>query len=90
MGVIEATKLFLSNKTEGLIFTKIVSVFGLTTLPITVFDEGLDFIPGINIISVGDNLLWPFAIYAAIRIGMIRHKANRQLTNPQAIPVSRR
>jgi len=86
----QAAKLFVSNKTEGVIFLKIVSFFGLATLPVTIFDEWLAVIPGLNLVALGDDLLWPGALYAAVRIVMIRHKANSQKPSPQAIPAYRR
>jgi hypothetical protein len=47
----------------------------------TVFDDIADFIPGLDVITVGDNLVWLiFGGYAIVRISRIRWEANHRPT----------
>lgn len=56
---------------------KIASFLGLVTLPVTVGDEGADIIPFVDILTMGDDVLALFGIYAIIRITMIHRRVNR-------------
>ena len=78
MSWFQATKHFFGNKAESGMFAKIMAFLGFTSVNVMVFDDLLDFIPGLNILTVGDNLVvYPFLAFAVIRITMIRHKANK-------------
>jgi len=97
MTYIGAAKLFFGNKAESNMFLRVASVIGLRAVPMAMFvdDPFLDFIPGFNILGVGDNLIaWPFIVFATVRIVMIKRKADKEQISrkpaPQAIPVYRR
>jgi hypothetical protein len=84
MGWFEATRCFIANKGEAGNFNKIAGavgaalrMFGISGTVVSVFDDALDFVPGINIITVADNALWLYGAYALYRIWKIRRDANR-------------
>lgn len=74
----QAARFFFSNRSEAQLFTKVASFLGLITLPATAGDEIGDAIPVIDILTVGDDVLAVFGIYAIFRITMIHRKINRR------------
>lgn len=78
----EATRRFFFTREGGLVVTKLLFMFGLAA---SIADEPLDIVPGVDLLTFGDDVLW-FAIpaYAIIRIAWIRHRANaRPLSQKQ-------
>lgn len=69
----EATRAFLFTREGGLLAGKLLLMAGLIG---SIADEPLDLIPGVDILSFGDDVLWGvIPAYALIRIAWIRHRA---------------
>lgn len=69
----EATRAFLFTREGGLLAGKLLLMAGLVG---SIADEPLDLIPGLDILSFGDDFLWvAIPAYALIRIARIRHRA---------------
>ena len=47
-------------------------------LGLTIVDDAADWVPGIDIITIGDNILWLFAGYSAVRIVSLWWRANHR------------
>jgi hypothetical protein len=74
MGWAEATRKFLFTREGGLLAGKLLVMAGLIG---SIADEPLDLIPGIDLLSFGDDILWlAIPAYAVGRIAWIRHRAN--------------
>lgn len=71
-----AARQFLFTREGGLLAGKLLLMAGFIG---SVADEPLDIIPGVDLLSAGDDILW-FAIpaYALGRIAWIRHRHNRR------------
>jgi hypothetical protein len=70
----EATRRFLFTREGGLLAGKVLVMLGLIG---SFADEPLDIIPGVDLLSVGDDVLWvAIPAYAIARVAWIRHRAN--------------
>jgi len=71
---LQATRAFLFTREGGLLAGKLLLMAGFVG---SVIDEPLDLIPGVDVLSFGDDVLWGvIPAYALMRIAWIRHRAN--------------
>jgi hypothetical protein len=82
----QATRLFFQNKGEvGFVSKLTTAIFtfaaksSMVTLPLTILDEPLDAVPGIDFITMGDDVMAVFGVIMVVRIAMFRSKCNRRL-----------
>lgn len=79
MGWWEATRIFLFTKDGGALALKLLAMLGLIG---SVADEPLDVIPGIDLLTLSDDVLWvAIPALAFGRIAWIRHSANKSKGN---------
>jgi len=75
MGWWEATRIFLFTREGGVLALKLLAMAGLVGSAV---DEPLDLIPGLNLLTVSDDVLWLLIpVWAGSRIWRIRHRANK-------------
>lgn len=71
---LQATRAFLFTREGGMLAGKLLLMAGFIG---SVVDEPLDLIPGLDILSFSDDVLWGvIPAYALARIAWIRHRAN--------------
>ncbi|MDB5180735.1 MAG: hypothetical protein JWO54_495 [Candidatus Saccharibacteria bacterium] len=83
-GWIEATKRFVYNKGDIGKFNKAAAVVaaslrtvGLSGTLVSLMDEAAVVVPGINLITTADNIMWIYGAFALYRINKIRRQLNR-------------
>jgi hypothetical protein len=83
LGWVGATRRFIFNKGEVGMFHKLAGTVGIALRSlglggtvVSVCDDALMFVPGINAIAVADNVFWIYGLYAVCRIWKIRRDAN--------------
>lgn len=88
IGWVQAARLFFTNKEEvGLVSKLTTGVFtflaktSIVTLPFTVLDEPIDAVPGLGLLTMGDDVLAVFGAIMLIRIAIFRSQCNRRLRN---------
>lgn len=69
---LQSARYFFSNESETKLFTKIAAILA----PAAFLDDAGDIIPGLDIVTIGDNMFVIFTIYAIFRITYIKKKAN--------------
>jgi len=71
---LQATRAFLFTREGGLLAGKLLLMAGFIG---SIADEPLDLVPGIDLLSFGDDVLWGvIPAYALIRIAWIRHRGS--------------
>jgi hypothetical protein len=74
MGWLAAARQFAFTREGGLLAGKLLLMAGFLG---SIADEPLDIIPGVDLLSIGDDVLWvAIPAYALTRIAWIRHRHN--------------
>jgi hypothetical protein len=83
-GWLKATLQFIANKGEVGNFSKVTGAIGATMrllglggTAVAVLDDAFTLVPGVDVITIADNVMWLYGAYAFYRIYRIRREANR-------------